>query len=148
MSVKMCTIWVLDGEQIRSRSVEFSQNIFGNYMDLKVTGVVSELLQEQSGQGKNGTWRKREFILETQEQYPKKICMVQWGDEIDASNVQPGEQITASIDVQSREYNGRWYTDVKAWKIEKMGGGGAQTTSVNDVEIPVPPEFDDDDLPF
>ena len=74
--------------------------------------------------------------------------MVQWGDEIDASNVQPGEQITASIDVQSREYNGRWYTDVKAWKIEKMGGGGTQTTSVNDVEIPVPPEFDDDDLPF
>ena len=148
MSVKMCTIWVLDGEQIRSRSVEFSQIIFGNYMDLKVTGVVSELLQEQSGQGKNGTWRKREFIVETQEQYPKKICMVQWGDEIDASNVQPGEQITASIDVQSREYNGRWYTDVKAWKIEKMGGGGTQTTSVNDVEIPVPPEFDDDDLPF
>lgn len=117
-------------------------------MDLKVTGVVSELLQEQSGQGKNGTWRKREFILETQEQYPKKICMVQWGDEIDASNVQPGEQITASIDVQSREYNGRWYTDVKAWKIEKMGGGGTQATPVGDVEIPVPPEFDDDDLPF
>ncbi|HAC14667.1 MAG TPA: hypothetical protein DCE78_01800 [Bacteroidetes bacterium] len=118
-------------------------------MDLKVTGIVSEVLQEMSGQGKNGTWRKREFILETQEQYPKKICIVQWGDEIDASNLQTGEQITASIDVQSREYNGRWYTDVKAWKIEKLGGAVSDPTSTNvTVEIPEPPAFDDDDLPF
>lgn len=117
-------------------------------MELKVTGVVQDILQEISGQGKNGTWRKREFILETQEQYPKKICIVQWGDEIDAVNLKKGEQITASIDVQSREYNGRWYTDVKAWKVERQGGNGAPAPGPDFDDMPEPPQFDEDDLPF
>ncbi len=117
-------------------------------MDLKVTGVVQDILQEVSGQGKNGTWRKREFILETQEQYPKKICIVQWGDEIDAVNLKQGEQITASIDVQSREYNGRWYTDVKAWKVERQAGNGTEAPGPDFNDMPEPPQFDEDDLPF
>ena len=97
-------------------------------MDLQINGRVIEVLDEQSGEGRNGPWRKREFILETEGNYPKKICIVQWGDEIDQSNVVEGEQITAHIDIQSREYNGRWYTDVKAWRIQREGaaaGAGA-----------------------
>lgn len=117
-------------------------------MELKVSGIVQDILQEASGQGKNGTWRKREFILETQEQYPKKICIVQWGDEIDAVNLKKGEQITASIDIQSREYNGRWYTDVKAWKVERQGGNGASDPGPDFDDMPEPPKFDEDDLPF
>ena len=88
-------------------------------MDLQIKGKVTQILDEQSGTGKNGPWRKQEFILETQEQYPKEICIVQWGDKIDEFDVQEGEKITAHVDIQSREYNGRWYTDVKAWKIER-----------------------------
>ncbi|MCL7968080.1 MAG: DUF3127 domain-containing protein, partial [marine benthic group bacterium] len=49
-------------------------------LDLKITGRVVEILEEQSGEGKNGPWRKREFILETEENYPAKVCLVQWGD--------------------------------------------------------------------
>lgn len=115
-------------------------------MELKITGNVIELLQEQSGQGRNGTWRKRDFILETQDQYPKKICMTQWGDEIDAAGLKVGDSITASIDVQSREYNGKWYTDVKAWKIEKSAGSSTSAEVLED--MPAPPNFEDDDLPF
>ena len=119
-------------------------------MDLKITGEVTNVLQEETGTGKNGTWRKRAFILKTPGDYPKEICIIQWGDSIDKFNVQSGETITAHIDIQSREYNGRWYTDVKAWKIEGQGGGAR--ASLND-EPPLPehPEdFDSEDeaLPF
>ena len=87
-------------------------------MELKITGIVKEVLAEQQGTSANGEWRKREFILTTEGAYPKQICMVQWGDSIDKVALGVGERITASIDIASREYNGRWYTDVKAWKIE------------------------------
>lgn len=98
-------------------------------MDLQVSGKVIEVLDEISGESQNGPWRKQDFVLETADQYPKKICITQWGDKIDQFNVQKGEQITAHIDLQSREYKGRWYTDVKAWKVEKGGNNGGDASS-------------------
>lgn len=99
-------------------------------MDLKISGKVVEILEEQSGEGRNGPWRKRDFILETGGNYPKKVCMTQWGDQIDAHTLKEGETLTASIDIASREYNGRWYTDVKAWRIEAGDtSSGAPSTS-------------------
>ena len=91
-------------------------------MDLTISGNVTQVLEEQSGTGKNGPWRKQDFILETQGEYPKPVCITQWSEKIDEFNIQQGDRLTAYIDIQSREYNGRWYTDVKAWKIEKEGG--------------------------
>lgn len=122
-------------------------------MDLQITGEVIEMLEEQSGEGKNGPWRKQEFILETKGDYPKKICIIQWGDSIDKFGLQPGTTITAHIDIQSREYNGRWYTDVKAWKIEQNTSADAPPPGAagsGDEPWPdAPPDTDDDDgLPF
>ena len=123
-------------------------------MDLKITGNVIDILEEQSGTGKNGVWRKQEFVLETSGQYPKQICLVQWGDNIDKFNVEKGETLTAHIDLASREYNGRWYTDVKAWKIERSeDGAGGSAPPVNEGEPwpEAPAEIDsdeDDSLPF
>ncbi|HKK93337.1 MAG TPA: DUF3127 domain-containing protein [Longimicrobiales bacterium] len=119
-------------------------------MDLKLTGKVVQILEEQSGEGRNGPWRKQEFILETQGQYPKQVCIVQWGDNIDSFGVQEGETLTASIDIQSREYNGRWYTDVKAWRIDRDQGAGApQPPSDEPWPTSAPPESSSDDgLPF
>jgi len=119
-------------------------------MDLQITGEVIEILDEQSGTSQNGPWRKREFILETQGEYQKQVCIVQWGDNIDKFAVQQGETITAHVDVQSREYNGRWYTDVKAWKVERGEAGPSAQPSADDEPWPdAPPASDDDDgLPF
>ena len=94
-------------------------------MDLKITGIVKEVLAEQAGSSAKGAWRKREFILETEGKYPKRICMVQWGDSIDNGAVGVGQKLTASIDIASREHNGRWYTDVKAWKVEREAAAPA-----------------------
>ncbi len=115
---------------------------------MELSGTVIDLLTEVSGQGKNGVWRKQEFILEMPSQYPKKVCIALWGDRIDQFNVQKGDSITASVDVESREFNGRWFTDVRAWKIEK-GGAGESSGSTT----PPPPaatftENASDDLPF
>jgi hypothetical protein len=120
-------------------------------MDLQITGKVIDVLEEQSGTSKNGEWRKQEFILETPGQYPKQVCCVQWGDNIDKFAVSAGETLTAHIDIQSREYNGRWYTDVKAWKIERGGeGGSAPPPPPMDEPWPEPAGDDDEDdgLPF
>ena len=88
-------------------------------MELKITGIVKELLPEQTGTSAKGIWRKREFILAIEGKYPKQICVVQWGDSIDKIDIGLGEKVTASIDIASREHNGRWYTDVKAWSVER-----------------------------
>jgi len=91
-------------------------------VDLKLVGSVIELLEEQSGEGRNGPWRKRDFILETEGPYPKQVCITQWGDDIEAFDLREGDRLTAHIDLRSREYQGRWYTDVRAWKVEKGEG--------------------------
>lgn len=120
-------------------------------MSLEITGKVIDILEEKSGQGKNGTWRKQEFILEIPGQYPKPVCVIQWGDNIDKFAVQQGETLTAHIDVQSREFNGKWYTDVKAWRVERpQGGDGASgPPAPSDEPWPEPSGSDDDDeLPF
>ncbi len=122
-------------------------------MDIQLKGKVVQILEEQNGTGKNGPWRKRDFILEIPGKFPKKVCITQWGDNIDQNSVSVGLEITASVDIQSREYNGNWYTDVKAWRVEH--GSGEQNSpapsspSTESFEIDTN-AFDDldDDLPF
>jgi len=116
--------------------------------DLTITGNVVEILEEQSGTGRNGPWRKQDFILETEGDYPKKVCITQWGDNIEKFGVQEGERLTAHIDIQSREYNGRWYTDVKAWRVERDEMGAPQPGPQGDPYSQLPPSEADDDLPF
>jgi hypothetical protein len=96
-------------------------------LGMEIKGKIVNVLDEISGNGRNGTWRKREYILETEGSFPKKVCLTVWGDKIDQFGIQEGDQVVASIEIESREYNNRWYTDVKAWKVEKASGN-AQTS--------------------
>jgi hypothetical protein len=86
-------------------------------MELK--GKVIQLLPMQSGMGKKGPWKKQEFIVETQTQYPKKVCLSAWGDKVEQFGIAVGDVVNVSVDLESREYNGRWYTEARAWKLEK-----------------------------
>jgi hypothetical protein len=117
-------------------------------MELKAKLV--QLLPLQTGSGKNGEWKKQDIIVETLgSQFPKKICISIWGDKADTNMLQIGNELNISFDVESREYNGRWYTDVKAWKVEAAGAGSNRS---NDEQPPIgpPPPFEDeeDELPF
>jgi hypothetical protein len=120
-------------------------------MSLEITGKVIEILPEQSGTSRNGEWRKQEFILEIPGQYPKQVCVVQWGDNIDKFGITEGETITAHIDLQSREYNGRWYTDVKAWRVARAEESAGAPPGADGEPWPEPPsdaDGGDDGLPF
>ncbi len=88
---------------------------------MDIQGKIVQILPKQTGEGKNGTWEKQDYILETQAQYPKKVCFSVWGVKISQYNIQMGEFVSLGVDVESREYNGRWYTDLKAWKVDRPG---------------------------
>lgn len=84
---------------------------------MQINAKLIQLLPLQTGTGKNGEWRKQDFIVETEAQFPKKICLNVWGDKINMSSFPIGAKLDISFDVESREYNGKWYTDCRAWKI-------------------------------
>jgi hypothetical protein len=86
---------------------------------MELSGKIIQLLPEKSGESAKGPWRKQEYILETDGQYQKKVCFMAWSDKIDEFAIKEGERLTVSIDLESREFNGRWYTDVKAWKVSR-----------------------------
>jgi hypothetical protein len=115
---------------------------------MEISGTVVNLLPMQTGQGKNGAWKKQEFILETPGQYPKKVCISLWGEKIDENKLVSGDKITASINIESREFNGRWYTDVRAWKIQKGVAAGSNRDAPPTEENYVPESTGTDDLPF
>lgn len=99
-------------------------------MALEITGKVSQILPLESGQGKNGTWKKQYFVVEYMDgQYPKKVCIMLWGDKTDiVKNMAPGMEVKVAFNVESREFNNRWYTDVKAWRVE-LGGSQSQPSA-------------------
>lgn len=113
-------------------------------MNLEITGTVKKIMPEVTGEGKFGKWVKQDFVIETKDQFPKKICFSAWGDKADAiKNIKEGETVTVSFNPESREYNERWYTDLRAWKISK----GGSTTSAPTNKQDAPPAFTEDDIP-
>lgn len=92
-------------------------------MSFDITGKLIAKLPLLSGVSKTGNnWQKQEFVIETLDQYPKKICTNLWGDRIDQLNAfRIGDIVTISFDLESREFNGRWYTDVKSWRVVPAG---------------------------
>ncbi|HEY1054814.1 MAG TPA: DUF3127 domain-containing protein, partial [Emticicia sp.] len=95
--------------------------------------------------------------------YPKKVCISAWGDKVSEQMLVVGKEVNVSFDIESREFNGRWYTDVRAWKVEEAGGGAPvepyyaaanqQTSAPSANKAPAPDflitaEDSKDDLPF
>lgn len=123
---------------------------------MELSGKMTDVLEEVTGQGKNGMWKKRGFIVETDDKYPKKVHFSAWGDIADVvKNTTPGGVMKVSFELESKEYNGKWYTDAKAYKIE--GGSAAmQNTSAapstsTSFSTPAPVDLvpiSDDEMPF
>ncbi len=115
---------------------------------MQLTAKLTQLLPIQTGTGKNGEWKKQDVIVETDGQYPKKVCISIWGDKINEGQLQIGNLLQIDFDIESREYNGRWYTDIKAWKIEVVVADGSSSKTepaTNQIEHSA---MEDDGLPF
>lgn len=86
---------------------------------MEIQGKVVRLGNLTEGTSARGAWRKQELIIETIEQYPKQVCLVCWGDRVaEAQNFTPGQLIKAQISIESREFNGKWYTDVRPFRFD------------------------------
>ena len=93
-------------------------------MAMELEGRIARKLNVQTGTSARGAWAKQEFIFEYQEgNYPSQVCMNVWGDDKvkELDKYQVGDKVKISFNLSSREYNGRWYTDVRAWRIEPAG---------------------------
>lgn len=122
---------------------------------MEIKGKIIHILPLQDGVSKAGNpWKKQEYVLETLEQYPKKVCFDLFGDKADQYRAEIGDEVVLSFDIESREYNGRWFTSIRGWKLEKAAEVAATpaqpvpTEMVNDLP-PFPAAVDsNDDLPF
>lgn len=131
-------------------------------MALELEGRIVRKLSVQTGTSAKGSWSKQEFIFEYQEgNFPTQVCMNVWGEDKvrELDKYQVNDRIKVSFNLSSREYNGRWYTDVRAWRIEPSGAPrptdyeqsagsysaptGVPMPSADDLSVPT-----DEDLPF
>lgn len=94
---------------------------------MEITGKIIVALPEVTGVAKSSgnPWKKREYVLETQETYPKKVHFDFFGERADQYPLAVGDEITLSFDIESREYQGRWYTSIRGWKAEKVAASNA-----------------------
>jgi len=83
---------------------------------MEIIGTITEVLPVVEGESKNGPWRKQEIILEYGGKYPRKACITLWGDQVLSDDSAVGKTADISYNLESRENNGRWYTDAKAWR--------------------------------
>lgn len=136
---------------------------------MEITGKIIKALELRSGTSNRtgSNWCVQEFVIETIEgQYPRRCVFEVFGeDRLKQMNIQVGEEMTVSIDVDAREYNGRWYNSLRAWKVDRnvaapVEGGvnlGAQPQAPQPIpapvavpapEVPAAGAASGDDLPF
>ena len=96
---------------------------------MELTGRLLQKLAVQSGTSARGQWAKQEFVIEYQDgNFPTKACFSVWGqDKVqDLERFQINDEIKVEFNVSSREYNGKWYTDLRAWRITSSAAAGGQ----------------------
>ena len=88
-----------------------------------ITGKIIAVLPTRSGTSARGTqWSSQTAVIETHEQYPKRVAFDVLGDKITEFNLQVGEEVTVSFDINAREYNGKWWNSVNAWQVVRQVG--------------------------
>ena len=91
---------------------------------LEIEGRIRQKLAKLNGQGAKGSWTKQDFILEYQDgNYPAEVCFTAFGNDkvADLDKYQVGDQVRVAFNLRAREYNGRWYNDVRVWRITSAG---------------------------
>ena len=126
---------------------------------MELAGKVIAVLNPKSGTSRNGNeWTVQEYVIETHDQYPRRMCFDVFGaDKIQQFNIQLGEELNVSFDIDAREWQGRWFNSIRAWKVDRVSAD----QSVAPQPAPFPPvnatpaapvdfsgQDEKDDLPF
>ena len=123
---------------------------------MEFTGKIIAILPPRGGVSRNGNeWKSQEYVIENHDQYPRKMCFdVFGGEKIEQFNIQMGEELTVSFDIDARQWQDRWFNSIRAWKVERVK---TATPTNQEASFPPPaptdiPEFsseeNNDDLPF
>lgn len=128
---------------------------------MEFTGKIIAILPAKEGTSKTGNaWKAQEFVVENHDQYPRKMCFeVFGGDKIDQFNIQMGEELTVSFDIDARQWQDRWFNSIRAWRVERVAAQPLGAPAGYATGAPVPPpapqntpqfstENSNDDLPF
>ena len=111
----------------------------------EITGKIIAVLPTKSGTSARGTqWSSQTAVIETQEQYPKKVAFDVLGDKIAEFNLQVGEEVTVSFDINAREFNGKWFNSVNVWHVVRQQSpaqGGYNTNPYAGAQAAQPSAF-------
>ncbi|NQY43566.1 MAG: DUF3127 domain-containing protein [Legionellales bacterium] len=112
--------------------------------DLTVKGRITKILPVENGTSKAGkSWEKQSFVLDTGAQYSPEVCLSLFGDKVDMLvSYGEGEEVIASFNVSSREFNSKYYHNIDCWRIQPAGGAKQPAPQIDDAPA------EDDDLPF
>lgn len=108
---------------------------------MEIIGKIITVLEARGGISKTSgnSWKIQEYVLETTEQYPRRMCFNVFGeDKINQFNIQVGDNLKVSFDINAREYQGRWYNDIRAWAVERVS---------NDAPVPAADPFPTEPAP-
>lgn len=106
---------------------------------MEITGKIIAVLEARGGVSKTtgNTWKTQDYVIETHEQFPHRMCFNVFGeDKIAQMNIQVGDELTVYFDINAREYQGRWFNDIRAWKVEHGVPGAAPAGDT----APFPPQ--------
>lgn len=131
---------------------------------MEITGKIIVACEPRGGvsQRTGNNWKMQEFVIETHEQYPKKCMFSVFGeDRLRDFNIQVGDELTVSFDIDAREYNGRWYNDLRAWRVVRVDPNAVAAAAApaavaapsavpapNAAAAPAASASTEDDLPF
>lgn len=125
--------------------------------NLEIEGKITQKLPVQSGQSARGQWARQDFVVEYPDgSFPVSVCFSAWGqDKVqELDKYQVGDSVKVAFNVRGREYNGRWYNDLRAWRISPVNPSASVNPSEAKESTPPPPAAEDmpadfgDDMPF
>ena len=122
---------------------------------MEFEGVVYKILRPTKGVSARGEWQRQEVIFEMPQEFSRKVCVTFFNKESEVARLKEGAAYTVSVNIESREYNGRWYTDVRAWRVQpkqEAAPAPAPTPEMpplgDEPSYPASASTDVDDLPF
>lgn len=131
---------------------------------MEITGRIIQTLPERSGTSARGEWKVQSFVIETRDQYPRKMVFDVFGAErLQRFNIKSGDEVTVFFDIDAHEYQGRWYNSIRAFDVRQMDAAagaaagqvaaaapqmGAQSTAPFPPAQPEAAGDSTDDLPF
>ena len=125
---------------------------------MEITGKITHVLPERSGTSARGEWKAQSFVVETRDQYPRKMVFDVFGAErLQRFNIKSGDEVTVFFDIDAHEYQGRWFNNIRAFDVQRLDAAAAQAAAPQTTQAapaPFPPAQPDaagestDDLPF